>query len=305
MSTSCAFNEHAVVFDVHGESLPGIVHHGAPGARCGVLVIVGGPQYRVGSHRQFVLLARRLAAEGVPVFRFDYRGMGDATGAPRDFEAVREDIHAAIEAFTAQSPGLKDVVLWGLCDAASAALDYGWRDARVKGMVLLNPWVRTDEGLARAYLKHYYLKRLSSRQFWQGLASGKVDLRASFASLLDMVARTLKRGSGVGSASGAAGSPAGNEQGFARGELAPGEPLPVRMAAGWKRFDGRICLILSGDDLTAAEFRDSAEKLPAWRGLLEGASVSRYTLNEANHTFSRREWRASVEEWTLEFLRKC
>jgi len=55
-------------------------------AACGVLIVVGGPQYRVGSHRQFLLLSRRLAAEGHPVMRFDYRGMGDASGAMRGFE---------------------------------------------------------------------------------------------------------------------------------------------------------------------------------------------------------------------------
>ncbi|KAB8057318.1 hydrolase 1, exosortase A system-associated, partial [Janthinobacterium violaceinigrum] len=49
----------------------------APGPR-GVLIVTGGPQYRVGSHRQFVLLARALAAQGVPVLRFDLRGMGDS-----------------------------------------------------------------------------------------------------------------------------------------------------------------------------------------------------------------------------------
>lgn len=54
----------------------------------GLLMVVGGPQYRVGSHRQFVLLARDLAAAGIPVFPFDYRGMGDSTGQARDFEGI-------------------------------------------------------------------------------------------------------------------------------------------------------------------------------------------------------------------------
>ena len=42
----------------------------------GMLIVVGGPQYRAGSHRQFTLLARDVAATGVPTMRFDYRGMG-------------------------------------------------------------------------------------------------------------------------------------------------------------------------------------------------------------------------------------
>jgi alpha/beta superfamily hydrolase len=91
---------------------------------CGVLVVVGGPQYRVGSHRQFLLLSRRLASEGYPVMRFDYRGMGDGGGAMRSFEDVSADIGAAIEAFQRRCPSVRRIVLWGLCDAASAALLY-------------------------------------------------------------------------------------------------------------------------------------------------------------------------------------
>ena len=34
------------------------------------------------------------------------------------------------------------------------------RDQRITGLVLLNPWVRTDQGAAKTYLKHYYLTRL-------------------------------------------------------------------------------------------------------------------------------------------------
>ena len=59
--------ERVLLFTCQGLSLPGILHPGAPDASRGVLVVVGGPQYRVGSHRQFVLLARDLAAAGVPV----------------------------------------------------------------------------------------------------------------------------------------------------------------------------------------------------------------------------------------------
>ncbi|MDQ2695687.1 MAG: hydrolase 1, exosortase A system-associated, partial [Pseudomonadota bacterium] len=111
--------ETAFVFACRGDELPGILHHGAAGAARGLLLVVGGPQYRVGSHRQFVLLARDLAAAGIPVLRFDYRGMGDAGGDFAGFEGVDDDIAAALDAFFARCPGLREVVLWGLCDAAS------------------------------------------------------------------------------------------------------------------------------------------------------------------------------------------
>src|SRR5690606_34644237 len=106
----------------------------------GVLIIVGGPQYRVGSHRQFVLLARYLAERGIPVMRFDYRGMGDSDGDMRTFEHVGKDLGSDIDYFFSECSFLKDIVIWGLCDAASAALFYAHQDRRISGLVLLNPW---------------------------------------------------------------------------------------------------------------------------------------------------------------------
>lgn len=290
-------NEQAVVFPAAGEELLGILHHGAPGATRGVLVVVGGPQYRVGSHRQFVLLARHLAGAGVPVFRFDYRGMGDAGGAARDFSDVGADIAAAIDAFQQHCPDLREVVLWGLCDAASAGLAHAWRDPRVSGLALLNPWVRTDEGLARAQLRGYYLQRLFSRDLWSGLVRGRIHPVRSLGALLETLATALARGDRHETAEPATNAPPGHGTDPLRSL-----PLPERMAAGWRRFDGPILLILSGDDLTAAEFRDTARRMPAWRGLLEDARVTIRELDAANHTFSRAEWRDRVADWTLEWV---
>ncbi|MCK7493609.1 MAG: hydrolase 1, exosortase A system-associated [Comamonadaceae bacterium] len=144
-----------------------MLHHGAAGAPAsagatGVVVVVGGPQVRAGGHRQFVHLARTLAAAGHPVLRFDVRGMGDSSGALRGFEQITPDIGAAVDALLQRAPGVRRVVLWGLCDGASAALLYlhERRDPRVRGVCLLNPWVRSEASLARTHVKHYYTRRL-------------------------------------------------------------------------------------------------------------------------------------------------
>src|SRR5262249_52771049 len=111
--------ETAFAFTCRGDSLVAIYHQATGAPRRGVVIVVGGPQYRVGSHRQFVLLARALAESGIPVLRFDYRGMGDSEGEFTGFEAIDLDIAAAIDAFVARCPSLREIVLWGLCDAAS------------------------------------------------------------------------------------------------------------------------------------------------------------------------------------------
>ena len=165
MSTP-GYAETALAFPCEGELLAGIVCLPKQPLGRGVLVVVGGPQYRAGSHRQFTLLCRALAAQGIAAMRFDCRGMGDSEGRMRTFEEIQPDVRAAVDQFFAQVPQLREVIIWGLCDAACAALFYAHLDRRVTGLVLLNPWVRTPEGIARAQLKHYYWSRLSSREFW-------------------------------------------------------------------------------------------------------------------------------------------
>ena len=116
------YTEQTVTFACEQDTLAGILAVPEIAASTGVIVIVGGPQYRAGSHRQFVLLSRTLAAAGYPVLRFDYCGMGDSTGAQRDFTGVSADIAAAITTLQSRLPSVQRVALWGLCDGASAAL---------------------------------------------------------------------------------------------------------------------------------------------------------------------------------------
>ncbi len=273
-----------------GEQVIGILHRPARPAPTGVLIIVGGPQYRVGSHRQFTLLARYLASQGTTVFRFDYRSMGDSEGEVRDFEDIGEDINAALDRFFQQIPDLSQVVIWGLCDAASAALFYAHQDSRVAGLVLLNPWVRTESGEARTYLRHYYVQRLLSGAFWTKVLSGKWRPGTSLSAFLGM----LKR------------SRTGKAPAKAKPEDNPPPataPLPERMAYGFQRFRGKILIILSGNnDYVADEFRDMVAESPRWQHLLSRPSVEQHDLPQANHTFSRQDWRDQVATWTGEWL---
>ncbi|MGJ9418471.1 hydrolase 1, exosortase A system-associated [Massilia sp. CMS3.1] len=281
--------ERALAFACRGAWLYGIVSLPAmaatPQAR-GVLIVVGGPQYRAGSHRQFTLLARDLAANGIPAMRFDYRGMGDSEGTLQDFENVDDDLRAAIDRFFAEFPDMREVVLWGLCDGASAAAMYAPQDARVAGLVLLNPWVRTEEGAARATIKHYYKNRLFDRHLWNKIKNGEFDVKASVGSLLDNVGKALsprRSGSGGGDASSAS--------------------LPERMEAALTHFGGRVLVVLSGADLTAQEFAGLVNRPGAWQRLLATPRFMRKQIDKADHTFSRRPWQDQVSQWTRDWLR--
>ena len=273
-----SFAERALAFPCADARLVAVISAPVRPSERGVLVVVGGPQYRVGSHRQFTLLCRALAESGIAAMRFDYRGMGDSSGEGRNFEQVGDDLRAAVDAFLGAVPEMHDVVIWGLCDAASAALFYAHSDPRVSGVVLLNPWVRTVEGEAKAVLRHYYLQRLLSPGPWRKLLRGEFDLRGSLRSL----AGNFRNATGAGAAAGT---------------------LPERMSDALARFDGKVLLILSGNDLTAQEFKGVVLGSTRWRGLLDSPRVTRRELPQANHTFSTREWRDQVALWTADWVR--
>lgn len=277
--------ERALLLPCEGETLLGILSLPAaerPAPVLGVLIVVGGPQYRAGSHRQFTLLARRLAAAGFPALRFDYRGMGDSSGAARDFMDVTPDIDAGLQALQAEA-GVPRCVVLGLCDAASAALMH-WeqrRDPRVAALALLNPWTRSAASLARTQVKHYYLDRLRQREFWLKLLRGGVALQALRGLLGNL--RQARQGSGAAAA-------------------VSGSSYQQRMARGWRDFPGPLLLLLSGRDYTAKEFLDNSANDPAWQGLLRLDKVRRVDLAEADHTFSDRAEQARAETAVLQWL---
>lgn len=268
--------ERALAFSCGEARLYGVLSLPDGGCSRGVLIVVGGPQYRVGSHRQFTLLARSLAANGIAAMRFDYRGMGDSEGPMRDFETIGNDLRAAVDAFVQAVPDMQEVVLWGLCDGASAAAMYAADDTRVSGLVLLNPWVRTAEGLARTTLKHYYRGRLLEAAFWRKLVRGRFDLVQSLKSMAGLVKDATS--------------------------AATDAPLHERMHAGLCAFGGPVMIIIGGADLTGREFCDLAASAPAWKRLLDGPHVTWRRLDKADHTFSRRVWRDQVSDWTCEWV---
>jgi len=281
------FTERPVVFRCNDDHLLGIVAVPEQSFARGVLIVVGGPQYRAGSHRQFTLLARALAQVGIPVMRFDYRGTGDSEGTDTRFDATADDIRAAIDRFIATMPSLTEIVLWGLCDAASAAMLYAADDSRIKGIALLNPWVRTEQGIAQTYLKHYYRQRVFEPGLWKKILSGKFDVLGALRSLLSLLSQARRTQE----------PPAPIENDVAV------PSLPQRLLDAMRHFHGKVLLITSGNDLTAREFDDMVAASQEWQALLAQAQVTRHLLPDANHTFASAAWRDQVANWTRLWVR--
>jgi alpha-beta hydrolase superfamily lysophospholipase len=113
------------------------------------------------------LLAQRLASQGVPVFRFDRRGVGDSEGENGGYASAAPDIVAATSAFRREQPHVTRIIGFGNCDAATALL---LLDHECTALVLANPWLGDESApLPPAALRAYYLRRLGSAGAWRRL----------------------------------------------------------------------------------------------------------------------------------------
>lgn len=287
--------ERPVVFDCEGSQLLGILHEPGTPARAGMLIVVaGGPQFRVGAHRQFIALGRQMAAAGMPTLRFDHRGTGDSEGECKGFLDMGADIGAAIDVFFKEHPSLERVVIWGECESASAAAFYAHNDDRVDGIFMVNPWVRTEAGQAQTYLKHYYWERLRDPEFWHKVKSGDFSLLRSVKGWLGLVSNARK-----GSQS---------EKRAADEANLVALPLPERLTRSLILYSGRVYVLTSGNDYIAQEFKDFIGKSALWQNSDLNQRIEFSDMADADHTFSRSHWREQLftetRDWSLLALGK-
>lgn len=259
-------SQHALRFTCRDSYLVGVLNVPERPLERGVLIIAGSAQYRAGSHRQYTLLARMLASRGIPAMRFDRRGSGDSEGQPRNFDTMKDDIHCAIKEFFRRVPSLKEVVLWGLCDGASAAALYGFLDWRVTGLILLNPWVHEQEPTpARAV-------RLGAcpneeLEFWRNVGA--------YSENLERIAYVRRR----------------------LGDKPPGQAdtLAQRVFAGLDCFSGELLVILSERDTVGQDFAAALDRHPVRHS-------RRIEIAHANHSFAAAAWRDEVAEASATWL---
>ena len=159
------------------------------GGSTGLLIVTGGSQTRIGSHRMFERLAASVAAAGSPCFRFDRRGVGDSEGEDPGYRESGPDIAAAVRAFRTECPQLHRIVGFGLCDGGTALSLFG-AQAGIDALLLANPWfVEAETGAPpAAAIKQHYRDRLMSIEGWKKLLSGSVSYKKLLKGILKVAA---------------------------------------------------------------------------------------------------------------------
>lgn len=258
--------QRAIRFPCRESCLVGIVNIPERVVHRGVLIVAGGDRYRVGSHRQYTLLARTLASQGIPAMRFDPRGAGDSEGSPRSFEMLKDDIDRALHEFRVQVPEMKEIVIWGLCDGATAAALYAYLDCRVTGLVLLNPWVHEQEPTpARPAKAGNYAS--AELEFWRNVGA--------YTTHLEHIARLRRQ--------------------LRHRAPASAETLAQRVIESLACFHGQTLVILSERDTVGREFSALLERNPL-------RHCKRVEIAHANHSFAAAAWRERVAEATASWL---
>ena len=264
--------ERFVEFECDGHWMVGILHLPAEPCSAGIVVIG-----RTGSDRLSVHLGRAAAARGIALFRFDFRGRGDCEGPVVPVEQTGLDLACAIAAFQREAPQIQRLAIWGLSEGAAAALLYGPDDQRVAGLILVNPWVRMEQAVAKAHLKKN-LSRVFDSEFWERIRKSEQGYAGAARSFL-----TLTRNF------------------FASSKSPAGRPLRDRLMDSLTKFSGPVEIILSGGDPATAVFQDAAkEQLEA---LARSGRLTVHMEPEANHVFSRSDWRANLIDWSLDWVK--
>lgn len=243
-------------------------------AELGVVIVVGGLQYRVGSQRYFVELADKLATRGLPTIRYDHVGCGDAYGDAKHFSANTEELGEAITLILESCNNLSGVILWGLCDGATAAAEYAHLDPRVKGVVLVNGWIHSPWQESKNLWLEYYSKRIFDPNTWLAYIRNPSRIGETIRAFWSRIASLRNK-----------------------------DPLSdhgKNVVENLTKFTGNLMSIVSGSDVTGLTFidyiKDNAPNVYA--------RLDRVEIAGADHTFTQNSWRQACSDYTLKWIQE-
>jgi len=135
-----------------------------------LVILNAGNMHRVGNGRISVTLARRLAANGHMVFRFDHAGVGDS--APRrDATDLGVDETRAAEigdvlTLLERKYGVRQFVVYGLCSGARDGFRAAVKDSRIVGLVQIDGFAYRN---VRYHLTHFVSRLKEPRALYRSL----------------------------------------------------------------------------------------------------------------------------------------
>lgn len=299
--TACS---RAVSFSCEGFRLAGTLHLPAAGGTrppaLAVVMLNQGPLDRSGAHRISVHLARRWALQGLPVLRFDARGVGESEGEwdeppegssiKAQYKLIEEgawvaDAHAAVE-YVLSATGAHRVILAGLCGGGATALHAATHHA-VHGVLTVGMPVRVqaeivgvadlvDEKLRSESTR--YLQKLLAPAAWKRFLTLKTDYHVMWSVFSTQLRRRFGRSGGLD---------------------------PRLNAALARSFEAGAALqrcmlfVYPEKDYLWIEFQQLFhQRFPSTRFGFELA-----TIPHANHTFTEPSWQSAlhdiVDAWTI------
>ena len=295
-----------VSFSCEGSRLRGSLHTpSVPGGRTGVILLNQGPIDRAGSHRLYIKLAARLVALGMPVLRFDARGVGESEGQwAADKISVLEaygniqrgawvpDTLAAIE-YMRQTVQVDEIVLAGLCGGACTAVFAGADNRAVSGIVAIGAPVTFSAvtqqvaDLPDAVIEHHagrYIRKILQPSSWARFLSLQTDYRTLLGVFGTALRRRLLRG--------------GQADRISETDAKINVPMinAIRSAA---RTDKKLLFVFGGNDYLWQEFQEQLPRFGADRTALPFDLV---TIDGANHILTEESWQEALYEAMTSWL---
>jgi pimeloyl-ACP methyl ester carboxylesterase len=216
-------------------------------------------------NRVFVRLARRLAAGGATVVRFDWHGVGESAGVIDRYvlnEPFVDDVVSATSYLEAQ--GYDDVTLVGVCFGARSALAAAPLVPHLRRLILMSFPVPSAPGLTKAD----WIGRRHGARDWLRLSTDRAvlaglldpNVRRVYRKAVRMKLRAVRRQSGLHSRG-------------QSGEIGTHEMLPHRLRRQFLELDRRgvdTQLVFGDEDIELAAFGEFVDE--ALRAYLDSSS---------------------------------
>ena len=247
-----------------------------------VIVLNQGVMHRVGFNRLHVKMARRLAAMGFVVLRFDFSGIGDSSFSMDTLPFKGRSVTETQEAMDClgELRGKKRFILMGICSGAVISFETAGHDPRVVGVVQINPQSYDDtlSAFVEARRGRYWKAVLLNPSRWLRPLTGKADYK-----MLGMRLRGL----------------------FTRKRRA--SSIALKLAAEFRSLTDRGVNLLAvygsrdwGLDYFDMMFADVNERLPA------GPKPKVETIHQTDHIFTplraQEQLFTVVQNWANQFM---